>query len=826
MDLRIMIQAEVLLGVTKPQVWPAKMKWRKWLVLFLLAFATPAFAQSVQSASTTCSWRTSCTVPFSNSVSAGDAIAVAVKVSSWGTGAKTPVLTDSQRNPYTVVSSEDASPALYQVFVFCTPKTAAGADSITSTLPVANVQDLVILEFQGTCTVAQSTVAKGTSTSAATPSISVPSGDFLFGVATSKYYDTFKPSAGFIKDTSLGDIAVAHSSQSAAGSAAVTFTLGGSTTWTALLVAFSPAQSTAPLTVAIASPANGGTVSGTITSSGTASASGSVSSVQVAVDNGSFSNASGTNNWSFPLNTASLSNATHTIKAKATDSSGNTAISNPVSITVNNGGSTSTPLAVAIASPASGATVSGIITSSGTASASGSVSSVQVAVDNGSFSNASGTNNWSFSLNTASLSNATHTLTAKATDSSGNTATSNPVSITVNNAAGPTATINWTDVHQQIDGFGASSAFTGDGITNSQADLFWSTTTGIGLSLLRVQVQTNGTYPDLATMQKAQDRGVTIWATPWSPPASMKTNGSIDNGGSLLASSYQAYADYLANYVLTLKNSYGINLYALSIQNEPNYTASYASCIWTGQQFHDFILNNLTPTFAKDGVGVKIIMPEESGWSFDLATATLNDPAAAAGVNIIAAHNYDGSGASAYALGQNQGKHLWETEVSTFDSFDSSMANGLFWAQKIQDWMTIASANAWHYWWLLDSGGDNQALLGTSGQTTKRLYVMGNFSKFVRPGYVRIGATASPVSGVSISAYKNPSSGQFAIVAINHNASAVALNFALNGFTAGSVTPWVTSSSLDLAQQPSISVGGSAFTATLPTSSVTTFVGP
>ena len=216
----------------------------------------------------------------------------------------------------------------------------------------------------------------------------------------------------------------------------------------------------------------------------------------------------------------------------------------------------------------------------------------------------------------------------------------------------PTVTVNWSDVHQQIDGFGASSVSTGDGITNSQADLFWSTTAGVGLSLLRVQIETNGTYPDLATMQKAQDRGVRIWGTPWSPPGSMKSNGSTNNGGSLLASDYQAYADYLSSYVLGLKNSYGINLYALSIQNEPDYTASWQSCIWTGQQFHDFLRNNLLPTFSKNGVTAKIIMPEESGWKFDLATTTLNDSVTAAGVNIIAGHNYDGASAAPYPLGQ------------------------------------------------------------------------------------------------------------------------------------------------------------------------------
>ena len=105
----------------------------------------------------------------------------------------------------------------------------------------------------------------------------------------------------------------------------------------------------------------------------------------------------------------------------------------------------------------------------------------------------------------------------------------------------------------------------------------------------------------------------------------MKSNGSTNNGGSLLASDYQAYANYLSSYVLGLKNSYGINLYALSIQNEPDYTATWESCIWTGQQFHDFLGNNLLPTFSKNGVTAKIIMPEESGWKFDRATATLSD---------------------------------------------------------------------------------------------------------------------------------------------------------------------------------------------------------
>jgi glucuronoarabinoxylan endo-1,4-beta-xylanase len=425
------------------------------------------------------------------------------------------------------------------------------------------------------------------------------------------------------------------------------------------------------------------------------------------------------------------------------------------------------------------------------------------------------------------LSNSSHSLVAKATDSAGNSAQSTPISVTVSNGTGTAVTINWTDVHQVIDGFGASSAINADSITDAQADLFWSTTSGVGLSLLRVEIQSNGTFPNVATMQKAKARGVTIWGTPWSPPASMKTNGSTVNGGSLLANDYQAYADYLTNYVLQLKNTYGLDLYALSVQNEPNWTASWDSCIWTGQNFHDFLANNLIPDFTKNGMTTKIMLPEETGWFFDMATATLDDPTTAAGVSIIAAHNYDGAAAAPYPLGQGLSKKLWETEVSTTDSFDGSIGNGLYWGQKINDFMTVASANAWHYWVLLNPGSsDNGGLMGPSNEPTKRLYVMGNFSKFVRPGYYRIGTSGSPVSGVSISAYKDPSSGKFAIVAINHNSSQVTLDYVLNGFTASTITPWVTSGTYDLAAQPSIQVGGNSFSATLPASSVTTLVGP
>ena len=108
----------------------------------------------------------------------------------------------------------------------------------------------------------------------------------------------------------------------------------------------------APPSVSISSPSNGATVSGSISVSGVASDGLTISSVQVSVDGGTFSNASGTISWSFSLNTNSLSNGAHTLVAKVSDSGGNSVSSSLVDITVNNA-STSTDCTL-YASPSGG----------------------------------------------------------------------------------------------------------------------------------------------------------------------------------------------------------------------------------------------------------------------------------------------------------------------------------------------------------------------------------------------------------------------------------------------------------------------------------------
>jgi glucuronoarabinoxylan endo-1,4-beta-xylanase len=406
-------------------------------------------------------------------------------------------------------------------------------------------------------------------------------------------------------------------------------------------------------------------------------------------------------------------------------------------------------------------------------------------------------------------------------------------------------TVNWTNVHQRIDGFGASSAWRSTW-SDAQADMFFSTNTGIGLSLLRNHITAASSTSASATpstsewsiMQKAQARGAKVWSAPWTPASGFKSNNG-PNGGNYLGSGATVtnlnYASQLANYVYSMKITYGVNLYAISVQNEPDANVTtYEACKWTGQQIHDFTTNLYNALVAKGMGSTKIIIPESQNWSSNpgLYTPTLNDPTAAADVSIIANHNYVannqvGDTTTPAAL-STSGKASWETEVSQIGgSYDGSINNAIYWAGRIHLFMTAAQANAWHYWWLISQNSDNEGLTDTSGNPAKRMYVLGQWSRFVRPGYYRIGATTTGTA--LISAYNNTSSSSsnFAIVAVNTNTStAISQTFNLTNFpTVSSVTPWITSATLSLANQTPVTVSGSSFTYTLPALSVVTFVG-
>jgi glucuronoarabinoxylan endo-1,4-beta-xylanase len=411
-----------------------------------------------------------------------------------------------------------------------------------------------------------------------------------------------------------------------------------------------------------------------------------------------------------------------------------------------------------------------------------------------------------------------------------------------------TAVVNWADVHQVIDGFGGSCADFNKALPADMADFFF-TTSGIGLSLLRTQVVPSaadcasfferGGIPcvpvpsgatilqgELAIAQQAVERGVKVWSTPWSPPASMKSNGSFINGGSLLPADYSTWAASLAGYV-NMMNSNGVPIYGLSVQNEPDISIDYGSATYTAQQMHDFV-PYLYSALQSAGLGsTKIMIGEASQWDFRVTEAAISDPAVAAEVGILAAHGY---GTARIDAPKNYGKHVWQTEASSQSPiYDGTMQDALDWAIRIHKYLTLANVNAWHWWSLSDGrdygyGTDNAALTDINLNYAKRAYVTGQWSKFVRPGWYRIGVSTY-FSPSHITAFKDSENQSFAIIAVNASRRSVSQTFSLNGFSANSVTPWITSASLSLAAQAPVSVSGTSFTYTLPASSVTTFSG-
>jgi glucuronoarabinoxylan endo-1,4-beta-xylanase len=416
--------------------------------------------------------------------------------------------------------------------------------------------------------------------------------------------------------------------------------------------------------------------------------------------------------------------------------------------------------------------------------------------------------------------------------------------------ADSTVVVNSNLLEQQMEGFGASSAWVAGTIRsfptaerNTILDDLFSTTTGAGLSMVRQRIPTEaepspGVWDwsvdddTLWLAQEAISRGVTtVWATPWTPEPWMKSNDNLDYGGYLLPSHYQEYANYLATYVEHEQSVLPAGTFsAVSLQNEPDEDVSYESCLWTSAQFHDFLKYDLIPTFERDHLTTHVIMPEHSWWDDSFASDTLADLFTSQYLWAVATHDYGGTIAP-FTDAQARGKATWETEVSNLGGNDSSIVDGLSWAITLHQTVTTAGASAWHYWWLLNPGTDGEGLINVdqANQTylvNTRLWTIGNFSRFVRPGFHLIGLSSNnPESGVYTSAFRDTATGKIVVVAINDNSNSTNLTVDLPTYAVGSMEAYRTSATQNLAAIGSVGVSNHVFLTTLPAQSVTTFAG-
>ena len=400
--------------------------------------------------------------------------------------------------------------------------------------------------------------------------------------------------------------------------------------------------------------------------------------------------------------------------------------------------------------------------------------------------------------------------------------------------------VNLSSIQQKISGFGVSSAWAGSYSDASHADALWSTTTGAGLTLLRIR------YGDGLTIAKsAASYGVTVWMTPWGTGTNGATGGSFTttqtnpNGctGSMpVLTNPTGLAGALVTWVTNAKTQ-GVPIYAVSAENEPDSCGINSTTSYSAAQLATWI-ETLGPAMAN--INVKVMGPETMNWyGFpSYFTAIQNDANAYKYVDIFAGHRYglgpDSNNAAVVAankaIAADASKEYWETEVDTGtasgDSSGDGITSALLMAKQMHADLTVANLNAWHLWWLYNASGNGGFLFDTTNKVwSKRLWVLGNYSRFVRPGFKRVSTTGTVPSGVLLTAYTNQADGTVSVVAVNNNTSATNLSVYITGAAPCSMTPWVTSSSDSLASKSVVTVSGSRFTFSLGSQSVTTFVG-
>ncbi|MFI0004549.1 RICIN domain-containing protein [Streptomyces globisporus] len=290
----------------------------------------------------------------------------------------------------------------------------------------------------------------------------------------------------------------------------------------------------------------------------------------------------------------------------------------------------------------------------------------------------------------------------------------------------------------------------------------------------------------------AVNPAIRFMGSPWSPPAWMKTNNSL-NGGSLRTEHYQTYADYLVKAIRAYGQE-GITLTDLTAQNEPEFATSYPSMSMTSAQQADF-LRVLDRTLTAANLPTNILAYDHN---WDHPNYPLDVFARTAGIQRIigaAFHCYGGAPAAQKQIA-DAGKRVFFTECSGTDSATPATTFGdtLKWHAEnlvVQN-MRNGGETVINWNLALDrNGGPHQGHCTNrcngiveidGGQVTRNaeFYVLGHVSKFIKAGAVRIGSTSQAAGGVQNVAFQN-SDGSRAAVVVNTAAGSQRFSLTDNG---------------------------------------------
>lgn len=437
---------------------------------------------------------------------------------------------------------------------------------------------------------------------------------------------------------------------------------------------------------------------------------------------------------------------------------------------------------------------------------------------------------------------------------------------------------------QTIQGFGINSALMPGGKSFPVNDLFGTEgANAIGLSILRVGMNTDGSLTG-QSVSEAKALGAKIIGSTWSPPGNCKSDGTTDNGGYLLESCYDSWATTIANfaqqqglYAMSIANESDF----ASCPGNPVCTDAYDTTTFTAKQMVAWV--KVAGAKLK-AAGIKVIAPEASEWihawsnlsgtgslvsshpessdphgcgcfgneitadaeaacaqkcldgdGYDYGHWLWADQDAWSSFDIFGVHEYDSQIAFAWPDDVNGGvkdKEVWQTEMSGVMHWpeqgpSTDINNGVAVAGWIHSALTVGEASAWLYWWYeAYYQNDNEGLALTQGSSTiaKRYFTLGNYSKFIRPGYLMVEVAGNDNADLLISAAKSEDGSTVVVVAINKGGAAAEVPITIVGGTATSCTPNVTSASDNLVAGTAVPVTDGVFTASLGATTVTSFV--
>ena len=293
--------------------------------------------------------------------------------------------------------------------------------------------------------------------------------------------------------------------------------------------------------------------------------------------------------------------------------------------------------------------------------------------------------------------------------------------------------------------------------------------------------------PMIKDAQAIAEHPIRLLASPWSPPAWMKTNGQMNHGGGLKPECRGAWALYFAKYIEAYAAA-GVEIWGVTVQNEPAATQVWDSCLYSAEDERDFVRDHLGPMFAERGHGdVRILIWDHNKEIlYERAAPALSDPDAAKYIWGVGFHWYTGDHF-------DQLTRVHEAFPQAKLLFTEGCQEG---GLHLDDWMVgeryghdiLGDLNHWTVGWIdwnmvLDErGGPNHVnnlcdapiIADTVRQKLYRensYYYLGHFSKFIRPGAVRIGCVSSR-DALEATAFRNPD-GRIAVVVLNRSDDAI-----------------------------------------------------